>query len=221
MKKIHLLTCCILVTSTCFSQFQKNDRLVSGQIYFNNSNNKSITNNAQTTNWGTGINIAFSRFSSATRYNSFNLSYAYSGNKQENGIGGLNKFANNQIGLAYGQTILSPLASRLYLSFPFSGGFSVTKGQNKNNNVLVSSGNSLALGLNAVMGLVYQTKKRWVFTANIISLGGISYNHSRIKEYNISGQVISESRSNSFNFTSGLSGTAFNNLAIGAGYLLK
>ena len=58
MKKSQLLIFCSLVSSTCFAQFQKNDRLLSGQIHFNNGTNKNISNNAQATNWSTGINIS-------------------------------------------------------------------------------------------------------------------------------------------------------------------
>lgn len=222
MKKSQLLIFCSLVSSTCFAQFQKNDRLLSGQIHFNNGTNKNISNNAQATNWSTGINISSSRFYSGTRYNSINFSYTYSGNKQDNGVGGVNRFSGNQAGFSFGHTILSPLASKLYLSIPFTAGFSIGNARNKDNNVLVASSTTRAVGLSANMGLVYQTSKRWVFMANIISLGGLSYNHSRLKSYNnVSGQVVSEFRNNSLSFTGGFTGTPFNNLAIGAGYLVR
>lgn len=221
MKKIQLLVIASVLTTASFAQFQKKDRLLSGQIFFNNGAEKNVNTNAKISGLSTGINLSASKFNSATSYNSIQLSYTHTTNKQDNGSGNINKFSNNQVGLSLGRTILSPLASRFYLSIPFTGGFSVGEGKNRNNGTLSTSNNSFSVGVSANLGLLYQTQKRWVFMANIISLGQLSYNNTRIKSYNISGQVTSQSRTNAVSFTGGFAGTPFNNLSIGAGYLIR
>lgn len=221
MKKIPLLIIGSVLTTASFAQFQKNDRLLSGQFFFNNGSEKNINTNAKISGLSTGINLSASKFSSATRYNSIQLSYTYTTNKQDNGSGNISKFSNNQIGLSLGRTMLSPLASRFYLSIPITGGFSIGQGKNRNNSILSASSNSFSVGVSASLGLLYQTQKRWVFMANIISLGQLSYNNSRIKSYNTSGQIVNQSRTNAVSFTGGFAGTPFNNLSIGVGYLLR
>lgn len=220
MKKILLWIMGTVVTSASFAQFQKNDRLLSGQVFFNNGEEKNVITNTKISGFSTGISLSASKFSSPTRFNSIQLSYSTTTNKQVNGINS-NKFSINQVGLALGHTILSPLASRFYLSIPFTGGFNIGKGKTMNNDVLSSSGNSFSVAMSANLGLLYQTQKRWVFMANIISLGQITYNNSRTKAYNNSGQLVTDSKSNSVNFTGGFNGTPFNNLSIGVGYLIR
>ena len=220
MKKILLWIMGTVVTSASFAQFQKNDRLLSGQVFFNNGEEKNVITNTKISGFSTGISLSASKFSSPTRFNSIQLSYSTTTNKQESGSNS-NKFSNNQFGLALGHTILSPLASRLYLSIPFTGGFSFGKGKTRNNNVVSASSNSFSVGMTANLGLMYQTQKRWIFMANIISLGQITYNNSRTKAYNNSGQVVSDSKNNSVNFAGGFNGTPFNNLSIGVGYLIR
>nr|WP_294993052.1 hypothetical protein [uncultured Sediminibacterium sp.] len=220
MKKTLLWILGTVITSASFAQFQKNDRLLSGQVFFNNGAEKNSISNTKVTGFSTGINLSASKFSSPTRFNSIQLSYSNTTNKQESGSN-INKFSYNQIGLALGHTMLSQLANRFYLSFPFTGGFSVGNGKTRNNNVLSSSSNSFSVAISANMGLLYQTQKRWVFMANIISLGQISYNNARTKAYNNAGLVVSDVKNNSINFTGGFNGTPFNNLSIGVGYLIR
>lgn len=215
MRKLVVLPL-LLVSLIGYAQFQKNDRLITGFIDLSTNKTSSVSSAASNSNFGTGFSISASKFRSDRKFNSLTLTFNHNVTKQNPTSTIENKQVRNAIGVGFGHTILTPLAQRVYLSFPFSFGTTISRFESKINNQVANKANNFNIGASATIGIVYLTKKKWVFSANMGSLAGIRFDHGKT-----SSSAGNETKSNSFNVFGGALGTAFNNMSIGVGYLIK
>jgi hypothetical protein len=206
----------LLISFIGYAQFQRNNVLLTGFVDMSTNKTNNLSPASSNSAFGTGLSISASKFISDRKLNSLTLSFNHNVSKQNPTSTVENKQIRNGIGIAFGHTILTPLAQRVYLSFPFSFGTSFSRFELKSNNQLVNKASNFTAGVSATIGIVYLTKKKWVFSANMGSLAGIRFDHG--KTYS---GTINETRSNSFNIYGGALGTAFNNMSIGIGYLIK
>lgn len=215
MRKLILLPL-LLISCIGFTQFQKSDRLLTGFVDLSTSKTNNITSVASNSNFGTGFSVSASKFITDRKFNSLILSLNHSVTKQNPTSNIENKQVRNSIGVGFGHTILTPLAPRVYLSFPFTFTTVFARFESKNNNQIANKANNYSIGASATIGIVYLTKKRWVFSTNMGSLAGIRFDHGKT-----SSSGGNETKSNAFNIYGGALGNAFNNMSIGIGYLIK
>ena len=215
MRKLILLPL-LLISCLGFAQFQKNDRLLTGFVDLSTNKTSSVVTASSNSNFGTGLSISASKFISDRKFNSLIVSFNHSVTKQNPASNIENKQIRNSIGVGFGHTILTPLAQRVYLSFPFTFTTVFSRFESQNNNQIANKANNYSIGASATIGIVYLTKKRWVFSTNMGSLAGIRFDHGKT-----SSSTGNETKSNSFNVFGGALGTAFNNMSIGIGYLIK
>lgn len=215
MRKLVVLPL-LLVSLIGYTQFQKNDRLLTGYIDLSTNKTNSVTSAASNSNFGTGFSISASKFISDRKFNSLLLIFNHSVTKQNPASNIENKQIRNSVGAGFGHTILTPLAQRVYLSFPFTFTTVFSRFESKNNNQVANKANNYTIGASATIGIIYLTKKKWVFSANMGSLAGIRFDHGKT-----SSSAGNETKSNAFNIYGGALGTAFNNMSIGIGYLIK
>ncbi len=215
MRKFILLPL-LLISFISYSQFQKNDRLINGFVDLSTNKTSSVTSAASNSNFGTGFSVSASKFRSDRKFNSLILSFNHSVTKQNPAVNIENKQIRNAIGAGFGHTILSPIGQRVYLSFPFTFTTVFSRFESKNNNQTANKANNYSIGASATIGIVYLTKKKWVFSANMGSLAGIRFDHGKT-----SSSAGNETKSNSFNVFGGTLGNAVNNMSIGIGYLIK
>lgn len=215
MRKLLLLSM-LFMSVVSHAQFKTNDRLLSG--LFNITTNKADnppTGVSSSNTFLSGLNISVSKFKSDRRFNSVFLSLNHNVSKQFPFPATENKQTTNVIGAGFTHTRLTPLGERVYLSFPFTIGASLSRSTFKINDQTANKGNGFNAGASFTIGVMYLTKKNWVFSANLGSLAGIRFDNSKTKF------TSSESRYNSFNIYGGTLGSAFNNMSIGIGYLLR
>ncbi|MBL0883853.1 MAG: hypothetical protein IBJ16_11000 [Chitinophagaceae bacterium] len=215
MRKLTLLPL-LLISCIGYAQFQRNDKLLTGYIDLSTNKTSSVTSAASNSNFGTGFSISASKFISDRKFNSLTLTFNHNTTKQNPASNIENKQIRNSVGLGFGHTILTPLAQRVYLSFPFTFGTVFSRFDSKNNNQTTNKANNFSVGASVTIGIVYLTKKKWVFSANMGSLAGIRFDHGKT-----SSSAGNETKSNAFNVYGGALGTAFNNMSIGIGYLIK
>jgi hypothetical protein len=215
MRKLILLPL-LLITCIGYAQFKKNDRLLTGYVDLSTNKTSSVTSASSNSNFGTGFSISASKFISDRKFNSLILSFNHSVTKQNPASNIENKQVRNSVGAGFGHTILTPLAQRVYLSFPFTLATVFSRFESKNNNQVANKANNYTIGASATIGIVYLTKNKWVFSANMGSLAGIRFDHGKT-----SSSGGNETKSNAFNIYGGALGTAFNNMSIGIGYLIK
>ncbi len=215
MRKLVVLPL-LLVSFFGYTQFQKNDRLLTGYVDLSTNKTSSVSSAASNSNFGTGFSVSASKFITDRKFNSLTLTFNHNITKQNPTSTIENKQVRNAIGVGFAHTILTPLAQRVYLSFPFSLGTTISRFESKTNNQVANKANNFSIGASATIGIVYLTKKKWVFSANMGSLAGIRFDHGKT-----SSSAGNETKSNSFNVFGGALGTAFNNMSIGVGYLIK
>ncbi|MEN9299544.1 MAG: hypothetical protein RLZZ429_1857 [Bacteroidota bacterium] len=215
MRKLIVLPL-LLVSFLGYTQFQRNNVLLTGFVDMSTSKTNNMTPVSSNSNFGTGFSVSASKFISERRFNSLTLSFSHNVTKQNPTTNIENSQIRNGLGIGLGHTILTPLAQRVYLSFPFSIGAGISSFESKNNNQTANKANGFTVGATATIGVVYLTKKKWVFSANMGSLAGVRFDHGKT-----SSSTGNETKSNSFNIFGGALGTAFNNMSIGIGYLIK
>lgn len=215
MRKLILLPL-LFVSFIGYAQFQRNNVLLTGFVDLSSNKTNNLSPVSSNSNFGTGFSISASKFISDRRLNSLTLSFNHNVTTQNPASNIENKQIRNGVGIGFGHTILTPLAQRVYLSFPFSLGTSFSRFESKNNNQSMNKSNTFTIGASATIGIVYLTKKKWVFSANMGSLAGVRFDHG--KTYS---GTTNQTKSNSFNIYGGALGSAFNNMSIGIGYLIK
>lgn len=215
MRKLIVLPL-LLVSFLGYAQFQRNNVLLTGFVDMSTNKTNNLTPVSSNSNFGTGFSVSASKFMSERRFNSLSFSFSHNVTKQNPTSNIENKQIRNGFGIGFGHTILTPLAQRVYLSFPFSIGAGFSRFESKNNNQTANKANGFNVGASATIGVVYLTKKKWVFSANMGSLAGIRFDHGKT-----SSSTGNETKSNAFNIFGGALGTAFNNMSIGIGYLIK
>jgi len=216
MRKLILLPL-LLISLIGYGQFQRNNVLLTGFVDLSSNKTNNLSPISSNSTFGTGFSVSASKFKSERRLNSLTLSFSHNVSKQNPASNIENKQIRNGIGVSFGHTILTPLAQRVYLSFPFSLGTSFSRFESKNNNQLANKSNGFTVGASATIGIVYLTKKRWVFSATMGSLAGIRFDQGKIT----SSSANNESKTSSLNIFGGALGSAFNNMSIGIGYLIK
>ena len=219
MKNKILFVLLFSVVSVCHAQFETGKKIIGGQMQlgFSNYNYNPGSTTATEQHFSQfSTSLSLSRFKSPTLLNGFGISYVYNYN---NAIGNILDNSHT-IGIFVNSTKLQPLANKFYLSFTGTAGagygFGKTNFVNSTNytkskgyNVYVSGG----------MGLLYQLNQRFLLSCGLTNLLNMSYNHGDITIY--SGTNVNESKNNSVNLSSGLSGFSLNNLAVGVRYMLK
>jgi hypothetical protein len=216
MRKLVLVPL-LLISFIGYAQFQRNNVLLTGFVDLSSNKTNNLSPVSSNSTLGTGFSVSASKFLSERRLNNLTLSFNHNTSKQNPASNIENKQIRNGIGVSFGHTILTPLAQRVYLSFPFSLGTSISRFESKNNNQLANKSNTFTVGASATIGIVYLTKKKWVFSATMGSLAGIRFDHLKIT----SSSTNNESKANSFNIYGGALGSALNNMGIGIGYLIK
>lgn len=223
MQKISTLMIVLLFfCASSKAQFQKNDVILGGSVSFG-TNKTSPTNgtSGEIKNTNTGFNISASRFVSGNAFNTLGLLFSTQHNRQDNGFGSISVNSGTTGGLSFGHTRLSPLATRLYLSFPFT--FQVASGRNKNevNGSKIRSDVNTSLSVSGGIGLVYQTKKRLLLTCTLPGFINMGFNQRNIKDFGTGGQVTSTSKNSGFFLSGGLTSSSLNNLSVGIGLLIR
>lgn len=204
-----------------YSQFQKGNVLMNGAVNFNTGKSKPNSNNTaiSSQNTGFGINLNASRFVSDKAFNSFGVYYNVGSSKQNNGTS-LMKTNNNGYGVTFGHTRLASLADRFYLTFPFTVNAGMYTENTKSNDIKTRDEQDFNVSLNASIGLMYQTKKRLVFTCTLPALASIDYNTGRTRTYT-NGNLANTSKNNNFGIGGSLGNSSLSSISIGVGYLIR
>lgn len=223
MQKFSTL-CIILFSATMVTaQFQKNNILLNGYVSFG-SNKTSPVNSASSgegKNLNAGLGLTASKFISGNAYYSLGLTLSTSSSKLDNGFGSVNENSGNTTGISFGYTLLSQLANRFYMSFPFSLTLNMAQNKSEQNGNKINSANTTGTSLNGGIGLLYLTKKRLVLSCTLPAFVSVGFNQTRYKSYGPAGQVSTTAKTNGIFATGGLTGSSLNNLSVGIGYLFN
>jgi hypothetical protein len=221
MKKNLLLFTFLL--SVCFvnAQFTKGQKMIGGQLEFNTSNtNVSSQPGAFNKSFIFGISPSFSRFTSASAFNTIGFSYVY--NHSQFSIHTPNEQISDlhDFGVYVERMKLEQLAKRFY--FTYSGRVGLTYGFGKAAYPITPNNtteyNNYGVYASAGIGLLYQVNQRFLLSCGLNNLISVYYNHTENKSNSGSG---SKNSTNNAGFATGLSNISLNAISIGVKYMLK
>lgn len=218
MKQMLLSFCCLLTISICHGQFVTGQKLIGGQLSFGmNDFSMPQGNYVDQKSTTLSLGLSLSRFRSPTVLTGFGISYNYQYSKSFNSgtVNDAFTYHNHTIGATYSGTKLKPLAKDFY--FTLTG--TVRANYFFNNSKQASTAaefrsNGYGTGLSGSIGLLYQLNQRFLLNCDFSNLLSLSYSHSKYPTGNTF-------TTQSFNFSTGLSGFSMNSLAFGVRYLLK
>jgi hypothetical protein len=205
----------LLIIIACDAQFQAGQKAIGGQVAFGINNfSVPLPYNSQKAT-ALSVNLSLSHFRSPTLLNSFGIAYNYnyslfySGSLLEK-----NTSSNNNIDAFVSSTKLKSLAKDFY--FTLTG---MARASYSSFNIKQPSINGEArthgygAGLTGSIGVMYRLNQRFLLNCDFSNLLSASYGHTVHTNNTYS--------TNTFNFSTGLSGFSMNSLAFGVKYLLN
>lgn len=216
----------MFVSTITFAQFNKGDKLVSGNIGLNFGSEK-VTNNTTTSPFakasGFNFGISSSTFRSPLVFNTVGFYVSHSVNKS-NLNNPISQLVNSNLnyGVSFSHTRLLPLTKGLYLNFPLNVRAGFYGSSVENGTTIVSEnrnrGLSLSAGINA--GLMYRLNSRWLLNLSLPDLASVGFNGGSRENY-LNGVIQpNKTKTSSFGFSSGLSGRPLGDLSVGFSYLI-
>jgi hypothetical protein len=206
MKNLLLLCICFCIVVTSKAQFEKGQKVITGQFSFNTQSTQINSPSGVSNASDVFAAFSYSSFSSPTTLKGFGINLVY-GDNSTNSI-------SNSVGIFYNYTKLEKLANRFFLTF--DGTAAINYSEFKNFDTKHSSVTSI-VSLN--LGLLYHLNNRFLLSASVVDLASLSYSHGDSKTSNSAST--SDTKSKAFNLYTGLSGFDLYNVAFGFRYLLK
>jgi hypothetical protein len=206
MKKLLCLCICFCLLATTKAQFEKGQKVITGQLSFNNWTTQSQPAILTSSLSQIATSFSLSRFTSPTIIKGFGFNFAYALNNSE--------FNDISTGIFYNCTKLEKIASRFYLTFAGNAALNYYENQSdftKNSGII----SSVSLSL----GLLYHLNNRFLLSASVVDLASLSYGVSDSKSstntynYNTKNKI--------FDFYTGLSNFDLYKVVFGFKYLLK
>ncbi len=216
MKKNLLFFCMLLTIIACDAQFQAGQKAIGGQVSFgiNNFSAPQPPYNQQKTT-ALSASLSLVHFKNPTLLNGFGISYGYNyGRFYVGAPPDQNTSSNNTIDAFVSSTKLKPLAKDFYFTLTgmvrASYFFSTTK---QPPTIIEARTHGYGAGLSGSIGVMYRLNQRFLLDCNFSNLLSASYGHTVYAN--------SAYTSDTFNFSTGLSGFSMNSLAFGVKYLLN
>lgn len=211
MKNLLLFCICILLISSTKAQFEKGQKMITGQFSFSDQKYQSSSAPSSTNSSFVGTSFSYSHFTSPTTIRGFGINFGY--NDNSNNI-------SSTYGAFYNYTKLETLAKRLYLSF---GGTAAINYRNyifNNPNFNSNNQSSITPSITIGLGLLYQLNNRFLVSASLVNLANLYCSFDKTESFPNGGTSFTN-KSRTFGLSTGLTGYSLSNIGIGFNYLLK
>ena len=206
MKNLLLLCICFCIVVTSKAQFEKGQKVITGQFSFNTQSTRINSPSGVSNASDVFAAFSYSSFSSPTTLKGFGFNLVY-GDNSTNSI-------SNSVGIFYNYTKLEKLANRFFLTFDGTAAINYSQGNfNPTKQTFIFSNVSLNLGL------LYHLNNRFLLSASLVNLASLSYSFSETNTSMVGSPAVNTKRKG-FYFNS-LRGFNLNNMAFGFRYLLK
>lgn len=221
MKKNLLFFCLLLTIITCDAQFQAGQKAIGGQVSLNlydNNTGSLPTPGQRSTSFSTSLSLSHFKTPTVSK----GLGIFYNHLHSRGNIGGTNELTSsaNSIGVFVNTSKLQTLTKNFYLAFTGTAQGAYTFSTSKLTVLPAKNETSgYNIGLSGSLGLLYQLNQQFLLTCDLNNLLGVSYGHVNYKSVGVANGY--DNHSNTFTFSSGLSGFSLNTLSVGIKYLLK
>ncbi len=220
-KNIYLLAVVLLLAQIGIAQFIPGQKVLGGNIGFNNS--KIVDQgNSVNTSWQTNFsfNPTFAKFTKANTLCGFGLNYGYY--QQKAAIASSSQYqtsTNQTLGASAFSQRFFTLRHKLFFTINTSAVANYGFGENRNpvNTTNLGKTSGYGISINLAPGLSYRLADRWIFDAYLSNFASIGFSHNVVKMTN----TPQKNTNNSFSISSSLSNTNLGNIGLGFRYLIK
>jgi hypothetical protein len=211
MKNLLLFCICILLLSSSKAQFEKGQKMITGQFSFSDQKVQSGSSTSSPNSSYIFASFSLSHFTNPTTIKGFGINYGYNDNSYN---------ITSTYGAFYNCTKLEALTKRVYLSFGGTAAINyrnyIFNNPNFNANTQTSITPSLSIGL----GLLYHLNDRFLVTASVLNLASLYCSFDNSETFPNGGSPIT-TKSHTLGLSSGLTGYSLSSIGLGFNYLLK
>lgn len=227
MRKIYLFVIVLLsLGTTSYGQFQKGNLIGTGTIRFNNTKTDDAVASTpdRYRNVDLGFGFSIGKFISEREFNSIGLGYAFRKYKFLNNAGYVSQESDVQAyALSFGRTTLFPLASRFFLTVPVIAALTYQRESFYSSPATTRTiTNNYIVGLNGSLGLMYQTKKKWILSCTLPALAYVNFRHAKSKQLDIgNGRKVADGFSNSVGIGANVGTSTLSGISVSVSYQLR